>query len=64
LQQFNGSLHAVISLRSFIMEIDFLNGLVSTGQLSADISCGADASDLVAKIGDLELNLLVFCSHP
>jgi hypothetical protein len=39
----------------------FVNGVVWTGQLSVDGSCGADASDLVAKNGDLEHNLLVFC---
>ena len=61
LQHLVGSLHAVISLRSFVMEIRDMNGLVSTGQLSADVSCGVDASALVAKIGDLGLNLLVFC---
>jgi len=61
MQHLDGSLHAVMSLRSFIMEIMFVNGVVWTGQLSVDGSCGADASDLVAKNGDLEHSLLVFC---
>ena len=71
MQHLYGSLHAVDSLRSFIMEVRgivgtqvstvFLNGLVSTGQLSADLICGGDASALVVKIGDLGQSLLVFC---
>jgi len=53
MQHLDGSLHAVMSLRSFIMEIMFVNGVVWTGQLSVD--------GVVAKNGDLEHNLLVFC---